>query len=379
MKKSFLILIFIFLFIFSFSEEITISTTFYNTPLTEALNELGLQTGITILTDEYIAGIVTADFMDEPLDNVLSKILLPGGFTYRKIDETTYFVGLPDPRNKAFSLLADNELVTLNYIPVSEFVRILPESYLAYIKTVESKNAIMVYAPPEKIEDIKNIIEKVDIPENDIKLNIYILEIDKKYSDVFKGTVFDFNQPSSNDFLFNNTFLSFSIEDLFSAQIKMYESNSLAKVVSSQTSVIKSGEKLVMGINDNKNIIIYKENQISTREIKTGINIEVVPKLFKGKIEAEILSNISKLTNQQNDTYDTSASSLKTKVSLSPNEYMLIADLDLQNLLEKEGSYAFTKYIPIVRRFFSDDSSDYSNKRLLIYLNAVPQKVGDAK
>jgi type II secretory pathway component GspD/PulD (secretin) len=159
----------------------------------------------------------------------------------------------------------------------------------------------------------------------------------------------------------------------------MYESNSLAKVVSSQTSVIKSGEKLVLGINDNKNIIIYKENQISTREIKTGINIEVVPKLFKGKIEAEILSNISKLTNQQNDTYDTSASSLKTKVSLSPNEYMLIADLDLQNLLEKEGSYAFTKYIPIVRRFFSDDSSDYSNKRLLIYLNAVPQKVGDAK
>lgn len=379
MKKSFLILIFIFLFIFSFSEEITISTTFYNTPLTEALNELGLQTGITILTDEYIAGIVTADFMDEPLDNVLSKILLPGGFTYRKIDEKTYFVGLPDPRNKAFSLLADNELVTLNYIPVSEFVRVLPESYLAYIKTVESKNAIMVYAPPEKIEDIKNIIEKVDIPENDIKLNIYILEIDKKYSDVFKGTVFELDGGADSELTFINSYLNFSIQDLFNAQIKMYESNSLAKVVSSQTSVIKSGEKLVMGINDNKNIIIYKENQISTREIKTGINIEVVPKLFNGKIEAEILSNISKLTNQQNDTYDTSASSLKTKVSLSPNEYMLIADLDLQNLLEKEGSYAFTKYIPIVRRFFSDDSSDYSNKRLLIYLNAVPQKVGDAK
>jgi len=173
--------------------------------------------------------------------------------------------------------------------------------------------------------------------------------------------------------------LSFSLEDLFSAQIKMYESNSLAKVVSNQTSVIKSGEKLVMGINDNKNIILYKDSQISTKEIKTGINIEIIPKLFNGKIEAEILSNVSKLTNHQNDTYDTSASSLKTKISLSPNEYMLIADLDIQNLLEKEGSYAFTKYIPIVRRFFSDDSSDYSNKRMLIYLNAVPQRVGEVK
>lgn len=379
MKRQLIIFLFFIFLVLGFSEDITISTTFYNTPLTEALNELALQTGVTILTDEYVSGIVTADFMEAPLEDVLKKILLPGGFTYKKIDETTYFIGLPDPRNKAFSLLADNELIPLNYIPVSDFLKVLPESYLSYIKSIESQNSIMVYAPPEKIEDIKNIIEKVDQPTSDIKLNIYILEVDKKYSDVFKGTVFELNNPIKNDFLYNSSYLSFSIEDLFSAQIKMFENNSIAKVVSSQTSIINSGEKLVLGINDNKNIIIYKDSQVSTHQVKTGINIEVIPEFFNGKIEVEVLSNVSKLTNQQNDTYDTSASSVKTKVSIMPNEYLLIADLDIQNLLEKEGSFSFVKYIPVLRRFFSDNSSDYSNKRLLIYLNASPQKVGDLK
>ncbi len=51
----------------------------------EALNEISLQTGVIILTDQYVTGLVTAEFYDVELETVLDLLLLPGGYSYKRL------------------------------------------------------------------------------------------------------------------------------------------------------------------------------------------------------------------------------------------------------------------------------------------------------
>ncbi|PNR92589.1 hypothetical protein [Petrotoga sp. 9PWA.NaAc.5.4] len=118
MKKiflSFFLILFSLLIFSQDGESPKVTAMFYNTDLIEALNEISLQTGITILTDQYVSGLVTVDFVEMYLEKALDIMLIPGGFAYKKIDENVYFVGLPDPKSHNFLNLAELEIISLNH------------------------------------------------------------------------------------------------------------------------------------------------------------------------------------------------------------------------------------------------------------------------
>lgn len=45
----------------------TVTAMFYETDLRDAIHELSLQTGINIIADQTVSGIITADLKNEPL------------------------------------------------------------------------------------------------------------------------------------------------------------------------------------------------------------------------------------------------------------------------------------------------------------------------
>lgn len=56
-----------------------------------------MQTGVNIMPDQTVSGAVTADLQDVPLEQALKILLFGGGYSFRKVDDNLYFVGLPDP------------------------------------------------------------------------------------------------------------------------------------------------------------------------------------------------------------------------------------------------------------------------------------------
>ena len=73
-------------------DEPLVNIMLFETDLREALNEISLQTGVTIIADQTVSGQVTADLQDVPLEKALRMILFTGGLSYRKVD-ANYIVG----------------------------------------------------------------------------------------------------------------------------------------------------------------------------------------------------------------------------------------------------------------------------------------------
>ena len=62
------------------AEEPTVSIMFVQDDLRDAVTELILQTGVNILLDDSVYGVVTLDLVDVPLEQALRMMALPGGY-----------------------------------------------------------------------------------------------------------------------------------------------------------------------------------------------------------------------------------------------------------------------------------------------------------
>lgn len=377
MKKIFLpfFLILFSLLIFSQDgESPKVIATFYNTDLIEALNEISLQTGITILTDQYVSGLVTVDFVEMDLEKALDIMLIPGGFAYKKIDENVYFVGLPDPKSHNFLNLAESEIISLNYITVDKFLNLIPENLKQYIKTNKESNQIVLYAPQKTIDYIKDLVNKLDKAEPYIELIVYIVETNERYSDLIKGNLFDINREgitaNINSFTFSEPTIGFSIQDLFEAEIDMYEKNETANLVTKQVVNVLPEQKALLSLKSSENII-FTTYRNEFRNIESGIEIEMTPKLMNEIVQLTFRTKTNNLMEVRRDSYLVSESQLETKVNLSPNEVLLIADLDLSQMYSKDGGTTFLKDLPFFRFLFGDDQKKDENKRMMIFLTAT--------
>ena len=85
------------------AQEPLVSTVFFETDVRDAVNELIFQTGINIIMDETVRGIVTLDLRDVPLEKALTMLSMAGGFSFRKIDDY-YFLGIADRGARLFSI-----------------------------------------------------------------------------------------------------------------------------------------------------------------------------------------------------------------------------------------------------------------------------------
>ncbi|PNR98132.1 type II secretion system protein GspD [Petrotoga olearia] len=359
----------------AFSQEVTapkVTATFYNTDLVEALNEISLQTGITILTDQYVSGLVTADFLEVGLEKALNILLLPGGYSYKKIDENVYFVGLADPQSHNFLNLTETQVISLKYISVDKFLNLIPENLHQYIKTNKETNQIVVYAPQNTIDYINDLVEKLDKGEPYIELTVYIVETNERYSDLIKGNVFNINQEGIiNSFSFTSPVIGFSIQDLFEAEIEMYEKNETANLVTKQVVNVLPGEQALLSLK-NLNSIVFTTYRNEFRNIESGIEIEMTPTMREQIIQISFRTKTANLMEVKRDSYLLSESELETKVNLNPNEILLIADLDLSQLYSKSGGTTFLKDLPFFRFLFGDNQNQDESKRMMIFLTASP-------
>ena len=73
-----------------------IDVSFIEADIMDAVLELSLLTGISIITDDSIGGMVSVNFVGKSLDEVLEAIIAPGNYGYKKYDSFIY-VGSQSP------------------------------------------------------------------------------------------------------------------------------------------------------------------------------------------------------------------------------------------------------------------------------------------
>ena len=157
---------------------ILVTNSFFEADLRMIMSDLSMETGIPILWDPTLEGLVTYEAVEKPLDEVLSAVLLPMGFTF-SYDKGAYYVGSVRPGDPAFNLLSETKVVTLANIGATEAIRSLSESYHPYVKASEASNFVCITAPPMYVERISTDLEKLDKPPTQISIEVVVAEISK--------------------------------------------------------------------------------------------------------------------------------------------------------------------------------------------------------
>lgn len=155
----------------------TITEFFEDTDIRQALQSLSTQAEIPIIVDSQVGGVVNAVIEDEPFEVALKKVLLPAGLVHRKTPEGEYLVGVPDPSSSLFSQLSEQvEYYPLHLSP-EELSKMMAERDSKFIRVIESRNRILIEAPPEIAETIVQKLQKFDTPIPQVELEAIVCVI----------------------------------------------------------------------------------------------------------------------------------------------------------------------------------------------------------
>jgi type II secretory pathway component GspD/PulD (secretin) len=157
-------------------EDYLITNSFFETDLRQVLTDLSMETGVPIIWDTTVEGLVTFDAIDQPLEDVLRSILSPSGYAY-SLQQGTYFVGSPKPEGPAFALLSTTEVVSLSNIDATEAIGLLSDFFGPYVKANVTGNAVCITAPQSFVERIRSDLAQIDEPPIQILIEVVVSEI----------------------------------------------------------------------------------------------------------------------------------------------------------------------------------------------------------
>jgi type IV pilus assembly protein PilQ len=160
-------------------EQFLITNVFYETELREALAAIAAQSGVNIIADQTVYGFVSMELTDVPLEEALRRILVPLGFTFKRM-VGYYLVGAAYPDNPSFPLLSVTEKIVPNYLKAQSVPLLLSSFYAQFLKVDANANILTVTASPEIIQSIKRDLAIIDVPPRQVMIEALVTEFSKE-------------------------------------------------------------------------------------------------------------------------------------------------------------------------------------------------------
>ncbi len=361
-----------------------VSVMFYETDLREALNELALQSGVNILMDNTVSGMVTLNLNDVPLDEALRLLCLPGGYTFTR-GEGYYLVGLPDPLNRVFHNLAESRVIRLNHLLAKDLAPILPSYAEKYIEYSREGNQVVITAPPELLDKIMAVIAEIDRPPlvRQVKIKALVTEIstselkkwglDKFELDVRRGQSINPNWLAFLGLTDNSLSLQTDLFGSLVSKFKALQADKAGKIHADPTIIVADGKEAVLFTGETR-IVEYKttDNSTSTqlKSIEAGVRLTATPTILdNGKIMLSIVPEISYLskTDKEPTVYH---SELQTTVQVEAGEVAMISGLTVLSEANTDSRIPILGSIPIAGWLFRSFLDSQDERKLMVFVSA---------
>jgi type II secretory pathway component GspD/PulD (secretin) len=154
-----------------------------NDLVTEVLPVIAEQAGISIIPDETVSGMVTADLVDVPLDTALDIVLAGTPYVVKKT-QYYYLIGSGGIKDTLFQKVSETHRMRMNYISSEAAVGLLATPFQEYAKSEigpagTDTYTVVVTAPPEMANRIVNDLKLIDKPLSQILLDARIVVMEK--------------------------------------------------------------------------------------------------------------------------------------------------------------------------------------------------------
>jgi len=157
----------------------TYTNQFNDIDIRAVLNHLSYVTGVKIVADSTVTGLVSGNFQNASVEDVLRVILSAGNYSFRLMPEGYYLVGACFPGSISFDRLSIADYFHPNYLKAQELYTLMPSSYRPFLQVNEDVNLITITASPELVARIKEDLMKFDRAPRQVMIEALIIEISR--------------------------------------------------------------------------------------------------------------------------------------------------------------------------------------------------------
>lgn len=154
-----------------------IDDDFIEMDVREVLISIADETGIDLVLDETVSGIVNTQVNNLSVDDAIEKVLMPLGLTYAKRGNQ-YIIAPPDPESPLFSYVSSQvEYRALN-VPAKHLTDTIPQRLEKYVEVIPESNLIMIDAPEDIANSIQRRFATIDQPVPQVTLEAIICVVE---------------------------------------------------------------------------------------------------------------------------------------------------------------------------------------------------------
>lgn len=371
--------------------EAFVTNSFFETDLRQVLTDLSFESGIPIVWDATVEGLVTYEAAEQPLGDVLKAILLPAGYTFRWQDGI-YYVGSPGPEDPAFGLLSATDVVTLSNIQAHEAVSLLSDYFKPFVKASESANMVCITAPPATLERILQDLGQLDEPPLQILIEVVVTEIS---SDALRKMGLDWQLTHSTsesswevgtdhtdirDAALLGKYAEAGIEigeravDL-AASLEMLLDTGDAKIRANPRITTLNGRTAEIGLTKDQYFIIatsvsqyYQYNTLQS--ISSGIKLEITPYASAmGMITVYVKPEVGDVIGSGAEGLpEITTRTASTSVRVKDGETFAIGGLNIQNEKIRQRKIPLLGSIPLLGYLFRYDERQFTDTEIIIFV-----------
>jgi len=147
--------------------------------LRAVLYDITAQTGILIIPDSMVEGVVSLEAEDMPVEECLDRVAETGPWGYKKVEDY-YIFGSTAPGSHLADMLGAAKRVKLNYANATEVHALLPRSLARYVQVGKETNVLAVTAPEPAFTRVLDRIAELDVPQKQVVVEVLIVQLSEK-------------------------------------------------------------------------------------------------------------------------------------------------------------------------------------------------------
>lgn len=350
------------------------------------LTELARQTGFSIIVDDSVRGVLTVNFQNRKVSDIIRDIAATYGLACRENDGVfTITEGLP--AHVSSYLLSEMASVRPDYIPVSDAEQLLPVFLQDYTAPSFHQNAVVLSAPPEILEKFRGDVKQFDVPAAQIMIEVLMVEFGETNTDEFYAKLgWSRNDREATTDSAHGSATFHVLGDLpvgFTAELRAMEAAGKAHVRANPRIATVSGREASIFIGERR--FLAKPVEMSGGDdedddngrqinfINAGVNLSITPWTGgEGEIQAQIQTEVSTMSAPDAVTGlpQKQTRSASTDLRMLDGETVLIGGLVQDEMIQTKSKIPILGDIPLIGKLFRHKNTRRFQTELVVFVTA---------
>lgn len=361
------------------------------------LTEIARKTGFSIIVDDSVRGVLTVNFRNRKVSDIIRDIAATYGLACREEDGVfTITEGLP--AHVSSYLLSEMASVRPDYIPASDAEQLLPVFLQDYTAPSFHQNAVVLSAPPEILEKFRGDVKQFDVPAAQIMIEVLMVEFGETNTDEFYAKLgWSRNGRGVTTDSARGTASFHVLGDLpvgFTAELRAMEAAGKAHVRANPRIATVSGREASVFIGERRFLAKPVEmsggdggddgNRQQINFINAGVNLSITPWTGgEGEIQAQIQTEVSTMSAPDAVTGlpQKQTRSASTDIRMLDGETVLIGGLVQDEMIQTKSKIPILGDIPLIGKLFRSKNTRRFQTELVVFVTAkiLPGSNGHAE